>query len=250
MEIKGPGADPRLDRMLHELREGLGERLSSVVLYGSAARGDYHERTSDLNLLLVLSDVSPATLELLGRAVAHWERQGQPVPRLFTPELIADSADVFPIEFLDIGRERIVLHGADPFATLEVHPQHLRLQCERELREKMMRLREGYVEVQARPRQLERLLTDSYTTFLALFRGCLRLLGPDVPLHNDDVAAAFCERTGLDRKPFEEVGRLKRGEAAAGDLRELFARYYGELTRAVALVNRLPPGSPEAPGRV
>jgi predicted nucleotidyltransferase len=238
MEMQSTGANSQLDRMLRELREGLGDRLLSVVLYGSAARGDYHERTSDLNLLLVLRDVSPPTLEALGRAVAHWERRGQPVPRLFTPELIADAADVFPIEFLDIGRDRVVLHGADPFATLDVQPQHLRLQCERELREKLMRLREGYVEVHARPRELERLLTDSYTTFLALFRGGLRLLGPDVPLHNDDVAAAFCERAGLDRTPFDEVGRLKRGERAAGDLRELFARYYAELTRAVALVNR------------
>jgi hypothetical protein len=170
--------------------------------------------------------------------VARWERGRQPVPRLFTPELIADSADVFPIEFLDIRRSHVVLHGPDPFEALVVQRDHLRLQCERELREKLMRLREAYVEVHARPRELGRLLTDSYTTFVALFRGCLHLLGAEVAVHNDEVVAAFCERAGLDRRPFDEVERRKRGEAPSSGARELFARYYAELGAAVARVNR------------
>jgi len=76
------------------------------------------------------------------------------------------------------------------------------LWCERELREKMMRLREAYVEHHGSARELRRLLVTSYTTFVALFRGCLHLLGGEVPLHNDEVVSAFCERAGLDPEPF------------------------------------------------
>ncbi len=230
--------NPALRRMVQGLKEALGARLRSVVLYGSAARGDFHEATSDLNLILVLEDLEPATLEALTPIVERWRARGHHVPRLFTPHLIADSADVFPVEFLDIRANRLVLHGEDPFARLEVRSAYLRLQCERELREKLMRLQEGYVECHARRRDLEWLLTDSYTSFVALFRGCLRLLGGEPPARNREVVAAFCERAGLDPAPFDEVERLKRGETVEVDRKAIFSRYYRELAKAVRTVDR------------
>ena len=139
---------PILSEMVERLRQAAGARLRGVVLYGSAARGDYHGETSDFNLLVVLDDLEPATLETLHDPFARWERKRQPIPRVFSPALIADAADVFPIELLDIADHHVVLHGEDPMAGLEVHTDHLRLQCERELREKLMRLREAYVETQ------------------------------------------------------------------------------------------------------
>ena len=238
METTRPGEHPVLKKMVQKLTQVLGDRLSSIVLYGSATRGDFHEGTSDFNLLIVLRDLHPGTLELLTDPVLHWERQRQPAPLIFSGAMVIDAADVFPIEFLDIKRYRKVLHGPDPFESLKVDPSHLRLQCERELREKMMRLREGYIECHKRPRRLKSLLTDSYTTFVALFRGCLHLLGGEVPVHNVEVVSAFCDRAGLDPTPFEDVDRLKRGESVAGDPKEIFSRYYGELTKAVGAVDR------------
>lgn len=229
---------PILGKFVRELHDALGGQLRSVVLYGSAARGDFHKTTSDLNLMLVLGDLTPANLEAVGPPLARWNKQGQPTPKLFSAAVIAESTDVFPIEFLDIRRSHRVLHGDDPLEGLEVHTDHLRLQCERELREKMMRLREAYAEVHNRPKELVRLLTSSYTTFVALFRGCLQLLGEEVPLHNAEVVAAFCRRAELDPAPFEAVDRLKRGEKPPAHLNALFADYYESLTEAVHLVNR------------
>jgi predicted nucleotidyltransferase len=230
--------NPVLRKMVQGLAGALGDILHGVVLYGSAARGDFQKKTSDFNLIVVLEKVDPASLEKLAPALQSWRRQGQPLPRIFSPAVIAESADVFPIEFLDIRSRRVVLHGKDPFADVEIHLDHLRLQCERELREKMMRLREGYVEAHGKPRDLRRLLTDSYTTFVALFRGCLHLLGEEVPVHNNEVVAAFCARADLDRSPFDEVDRLKHGEKIEADPKPLFQRYYDELTKAVHRINR------------
>lgn len=237
--------EPVLRRMVDSLVAGLGPRLQSIVLYGSAARGDYQKATSDYNLLLVTHDLEPATLEAAAPILRRWVRGGQPMPRLFSPRLIAQSADVFPIEFLDLQSHRVVLHGRDPFEGVVIGTAHLRLQCERELREKLMRLREGYVQAGGRARPMRRLLTDSYTTFAALFRGCLHLLGTGVPLRNEEVIATFCRRAQIDRAPFDEVDGLKRGRGSAGATQDLFARYYGELSRAVERIDRFDPGSTE-----
>jgi predicted nucleotidyltransferase len=233
--------EPILKRMVRDLDRALGATLQAVVLYGSAARGDYRQGTSDLNLIIVLGDLDPPRLESLSPVLRWWRRQGQPLPRLFSPAIIEEAADVFPIELLDIRAARIVLHGRDPFAAVAVDGDHLRLQCERELREKMMRLREAYVEAHDSRRALARLLADSYTTFVALFRGCLHLLGGEVPAHNGEVVAAFCGRADLDASPFEEVDRLQHGAGGASDLRPLFARYYEALNKAVRRVDRFVP---------
>ncbi len=233
---------PILRNVVDGLSRALGHRLKAVVLYGSAARGDYQKRTSDFNLALVLESLDPGTLEDMAPAVRAWTRRGQPPPRLLSTGIIAEASDVFPIELLDIRANHVVLHGADPFADMEVRRDHLRLQCERELREKLMRLREGYIEAHRSKTRLRRLLTDSYTTFVALFRGCLRLLGHEPPVHNAEVVAAFCTRAGLDPAPFDEVDKLKRGESVEGELKTVFSRYYHELTQAVLRVDRFEPG--------
>src|SRR5262245_49849977 len=182
---------PALKRFVEDLTKTAGNKVLSVVLYGSAARGEYHE-SSDFNLILVLENLSPATLELVSPLIRAWTKKGHPMPRLFDPHLITESADVFPIEMLDLQNHRLVLHGKDPFAGLAVSRANLRLQCERELRTKLMRLREAYVECHDAPEELKRLLTSSYTTFVAVFRGCLSLLGGKVPLRNLEVVEDFC----------------------------------------------------------
>jgi predicted nucleotidyltransferase len=242
MDANEARSRPEIARLIGELSQALGEGLHSVVLYGSAARDDFHEKTSDLNLLLVVRQLQPAALEAMAPALRRWTKTGHPVPRLFTSELIEESTDVFPIEMLDLKHCRVVLHGEDPFAAVEVGRENLRLQCERELQVKMMRLREGYIQCHDRPEDLRRLLTASYSTFAALFRGCLHLLGGSVPRRNEEVISAFCSRAGLNPEAFAAVHRIKRGEASGGDLKSIFAGYYEELTRAVGKVDRFETG--------
>ncbi len=214
---------------------------ASVTLYGSAARGDTVDKASDLNLILVLEDLSPARLDAIVPAVSRWTKRGHPAPRLFSPALIRASADVFPVEFFDIRAAHLVLHGPDPFTGLEVHPDHMRLQCERELKEKLMFLREGYVAAQGEAGAVRRLLCSSYPAFAALFRGCLRLLGDEGPARSTDVIAAFCARAGLDVAPFTAVERLRAGGRPEGDIKETFARYYAQVGRAAEAVDRFDP---------
>jgi len=81
--------DPVLQGLVQALAQALGPRLRSVVLYGSAARGDSHAAGSDLNVILVLESLDPATLETLAPAVRRFVRKGHPVTRMFSPALIA-----------------------------------------------------------------------------------------------------------------------------------------------------------------
>jgi hypothetical protein len=182
--------------------------------------------------------MNPSTLDDLSPVISEWVRKKQPYPRFFTPELIEDSTDVFPIEFLEIRNHHVILVGPDPLEGIVVQTARLRLWCERELREKMMRLREGYMEAGGKPRVVKRLMIESYSSFLAIFRGCLQLLGGEVPAHNEGVVKSFCERAELDHTPFDTILRLRSGEKLEIDAIALFSDYYTELTKAVQRVDR------------
>lgn len=228
----------RVDEMVARVSSALGERLVSLVLYGPAVHGDAYREVSQLNLMIVCADLELETLGRLGDPVHWWLKSGQPWPRLFSPELIRDSVDIYPIEFLDITRHHKVLAGRDALASVEVDVTLLRLQCERELREKLMRLREGYVESRGKPKRVRQLLAASYPSFALVWRGCLHLLGVPVPAHDGEVAAALCRRLELDAAPFGEVAQIAAGAGTADEL-DVFARYYRELSAMVARIDRL-----------
>jgi hypothetical protein len=228
-------SDPILERMIQRLVAAAGTELESVVLYGPAARGDAHPG-KHYHLIVIVAELSPASLALLAGPIRWWLDRGQPMPRLFSIPFIAASADVFPMELLDIAQHRQVLHGSDPFADLAIDTSHLRLQCERELRAKMMRLCEGFAETLDRRRALDQLLVASYIDFADVFRGCLYLRGETPPARSAEVVTRFCERAGIEPEPFRAVERLARGERQ--DAVALFARYHAALSRAVEAVDR------------
>src|SRR5580658_2256897 len=98
-----------IDDFVERMRAAAGTNLLAVILYGSAAAGDYVAEHSDVNLLCVLRETSYAAIEALAPAVAWWEKQKHRPPLLLSAEEMRRSADVFSIEFLDMRRHYRVL---------------------------------------------------------------------------------------------------------------------------------------------
>ena len=97
------------EQLLKELQEAIGPGLKSVVLYGSAASGDFVQGVSAYDVLIVAEKLGASDLAAPSVPLARWEAAGNPMPQLFTPEELAASADVFPIELVDMQQSRRVL---------------------------------------------------------------------------------------------------------------------------------------------
>lgn len=230
-----------IQEMVTRLQGALGDALRSVVLWGPEAHDDTY-RVAAANLVIVLADLEPATLRRSAAPIHWWLRKGQPWPRLFSPQLLRDAVDVYPIELLDISRHHRVLVGADPLADIAVDRVALRIQCERELREKMMRLREGYVEASGRSAQLRGLLAVSYAPFVQVLRACLYLLAGEVVRHDHDVVVALCARLDIDAAAFDAPERMARGDADF-DAELAFDRYYRALSQVIDRIDRFVKGT-------
>lgn len=199
----------RATALARRLAGELGDDLIAVAVYGSAARGEYREGVSDVNVLVVVRGLEPRHLRAASPAAREWVKEGNPAPLMLSESDWRGSADVFAIEYADVRDAHRVVHGEDLFTDLEIRWADLRLQTERELREKSLQLREGYLLTAGAPEELGELLRRSCSTFVALFRAALRLDGADAPRDSAGVVRAIAERAGFDPEPWLEVLRAR-----------------------------------------
>src|SRR5260370_42325171 len=100
-----------LKNLVERLHEAARDNLESILLYGSAARGDFHEAHFDLNVLCTLRSLRVEDLARVAGTVSWWtSEQKQPAPLFFTPEELRHTADVFAIELLCIHKRHRVLY--------------------------------------------------------------------------------------------------------------------------------------------
>jgi predicted nucleotidyltransferase len=231
-----------LDHLIEDLRSTHGDNLASVVLYGSAAAGDYVQTRSDYNLLIALNRITPADLRQAQAPMRNWQRLGHPLPVYFTVEELNDAADVFPIEFYQMEKARLVLYGEDPFKSLQLSDVNLRHQTEYELRSKVIQLRRLYIPASVSVDKLAALMSDSLASFAALFRPVLMLHGLEPPIAKPEVVRALVKLLGLDGDAFEQIFNLRAsGEILLTDVEanDLFGAYLQQIERVIETVDRL-----------
>ena len=234
-----------LKGLVEDLRATHGDNLACVVLYGSAAAGDHIELRSDYNLLIALHRITPEDLRQAQAPMREWQRLGHPLPVYFTVEELSDAADVFPIEFHQMANARIVLYGNDPFEFVQLSNANLRHQTEYELRSKLIQLRRLYIPASVSIEKLCDLMSDSLSSFAALFRAVLILHGEEAPVSKPDCVRATAKLLRLDPAPFERIfefrtgGNLPTSEKEANDL---FGAYLLQIEQVVEAVDNLPMG--------
>lgn len=195
-----------VDAFLAEADSVLGQDYSAI-LYGSAARGDYIPGRSDINLMLVIDQLSPRALRSLGRGFTAWRKAVREPPLVLSRDEWGRASDAFPVEITDMQTAYKVLRGADPLQAAHVDPADLRKALEREFRGKLLRLRQGYATYAPDPAALGSLGLQSAATILVLLRGVLTLIGKMVPSDSLELAAAAAAAIGFEGEHILHVVR-------------------------------------------
>ena len=207
--------------------------LISIILYGSGAGEDYLPGKSDLNFLITLTDSGIEKLDLALETVSRWKKRNVAIPLFMTRPYLMGAQDAYPIEFLNMKRQYIVVSGEDVLAGLAFDPCHIRLQLERELRGKLLHLRSGYLATGGSARKIRELIALSLTAFVSLFSALLHLKNLDIPQGKRNVIAAAGAAFGFDAAVFlkcEEI-RKKTDRFSSSEVQEIFRSYLNEVGR-------------------
>ncbi len=132
-----------LKQYVSAAQAAFGPQLVSVVLYGSAAEGRLRA-TSDVNTITIVKSYSSEaaqsiapTLTLLAAAIR--------LETMFLLEAeVAQALLSFPVKFADIRHRKVVLHGADPFASVVIPRPALIARLRQVLLNTVLRTRQSY----------------------------------------------------------------------------------------------------------
>jgi hypothetical protein len=241
MDLDEMFADKRIAEFTKRLREAAKDNLVSVIVYGSAAAGDFHPEYSDLNLLCVLRDSSFTALQAMAPVVKWWDRQKQPPPLVMTHDEIGRSTDVFAIELIDMKHHHRVVFGDDVLQGLTIPMNLHRVQTEYELQEKLSLLRRHLLLACGNDSRMWELLTQSISSFGTLFRHVLIVLGQDPPPWKRETVKVLADKIGFDASGFLHVLDVRERRVKAGqlDVADVFSRYLAAVEQVAATVDRM-----------
>jgi predicted nucleotidyltransferase len=222
-----------------DYRKGFGEDLVSVILYGSSVTKEYDPKKSDLNFLIVLSEAGIERLHLAHELVAKWRKKKVSTPLFLTKDYMKFSLDTFPIEFLNIKRNYQVIVGEDVLEGMFFKKDFVRLQCERELKGKLLLLRQRYVETRGKSKVLSELISASLPTFIFVFKGLLYLLGKEIPETKSETVSTLSTELNLDGELFASMLQSEAGTLTSSreEIDDLFKRYLKEIRRLALLMD-------------
>lgn len=228
---------PFFEETLKEWRDN----VHSLYVVGSALSADFDPKGSDVNTVFVLRKIDFLFLEGVAKSGRKFRKKRLAAPLVMTPEHIKNSADVFPVEFLSFRLLHETVYGEDILGSIEISRSDLRRQCEREVKVKLIGLRQDFVSSLGRAGLLTTGIAASITGHIPLFRALIALLGGTPPVLYADVIAALSGAAGVDCRAFEKALEIKKGRFKPGtkELDALFAEYYGATERLESIVDEI-----------
>ncbi len=240
-------AEKQIEEFLSRMKQAAGQNLQSIILYGSAATGDFQSDFSNLNLLCILRETSFPKLSAIAPVVKWWHRQKwwrrqrNPAPLIMTQEELEHSTDVFSIEFLDMQHHHRVLFGDEVLGPLQVPMHQHRAQLEYELREKLILLRQRLLEAGDNDRALWQLLLGSVSAFATLFRHALLALGDAAPHSRRETIQTLAARIPFEPSAFLQLLDIRdhKADRKQFDARDVFTRYLAAVQHVTAAVDTM-----------
>jgi predicted nucleotidyltransferase len=218
-----------------------GKNLVSLILYGSAAGGSYVKGKSDINLLVVLTPESVNNLDSALSLFKRWKKSRVAVPWIMTKRFIENSLDCYPIEFLNMKNSHVLIYGEDVLAPLNFKPEDLRLQIERELKGKLVLLRQGYLESEGDSRQIRQLISRSLTAFVSIFNALIYLKRESAPQRRRETIKELAKLFTFDAHIFFTCIDIKEGvdKLSGNEVAGVFQKYLGEVENICNIVDAL-----------
>jgi predicted nucleotidyltransferase len=234
--------DAKLTELVNRLKEFAAANVECVILFGSAARGDFYPGLSDLNVACILHSITVEELGRLATVVRWWcVDQHEPAPLFFTRDELREAADVFAIEILDMKHGRRILYGKDVVAEIEVPMNLHRVQIEHDLRTLILKLRQHYLRAPGNSKELAMVLRKSFSGALTLLRHTVIAFGEKPPAAERDIIARAVSFTGSQASSFEPLLKLRETGEFHGEIVPVYGAYLKALEKiSSALDKHLP----------
>ena len=247
----GRDIETQIAAFAKQMQDHWGVSLSAIVLYGSAVRDDFVPGRSDLNFLVLGTDLPPHKLMDLQSLSKTWAKQRIATPIFMQLASVERALDSYPLEFLSMKAAYRVVSGVDVIKTLTFDRESIRLQCERELRGNLLHLRAGLVDCGRRRGRMQDLVRSSLPAFTAVLQGLLFVVNKPHALWGHDLIEAAGTVLGVEAALFHRLAKVRVEKKAPprDELVELLSEYVRAIERLMAWADAHEIGPAPAPGQ-
>lgn len=234
-KIKNP--NEIVNALVSDYQAVFSEDLVSIIMYGSAVTHEYKPGVSDINIAIVLRNNSIAQISKSIALQKKWVKSGVSTPFFMTVQYIKNSRDTYPIEFIDMRSNYRMLSGEDIFENFEVNHEHVRLQCERELRGVAIHLRRSFVQCAGSNKLMSELLNASIRRLIPVFKGMLVLKERSIPKSRSDIISMVEDSYNLGASALSRVFNSR--DKKLDDYTTIFDNYAKDIDRLIMCVDTL-----------
>lgn len=216
------------------------EDLVSVILYGSAATGEFVAGHSDINLLVILKNAGLTNL-IKADSLINAPKFRMIHPLFFSMEFFDSSLDVFPVEFLGIKENYIIVSGIDILKDISVDIRNLRFQCEHELKSKLINLKQSFIKLNKNKTALEDILFKTFISAIHILRNIIRIKGKQPFYLKQDIVKQAAQDLPLHMDIWLKILSAKNRQIKLSDkeVKELFIEFTGDLENIISAVDKL-----------
>lgn len=230
-----------LNLLVDSLQDVFSNKLLSVFIFGSKANSSEHPLNSNVDLFVVVDELTSEDITKLFPNVQRWIANGNPAPLIMSKDEFFGMTDIYAIEFSDIKWNYQLVYGNDFVETLNVNYFDLRLQCERELKNLIMKLRAFYLEHGRAKSALLPAAEAIAKTVIVIFRALLRLKNINPSVYKQDVVEQLASVIRLDKVFFKKLIGYKEGTYtfAASEIYEFSEYMLNQLSNILKQVSEM-----------
>jgi len=241
LDAVGEQIQEPLKLFAEKLIAGLGDNLQSITVVGSSLTEDFKPGQSDINTVLVLAKQTLSSLNTIASLAKPMSKKKISAPLLMTPSYIERSRDVFAVEFLDFQLNHQTILGSDPFSSISFDKKDVRLQCERELKAMLIRLRQGYIAAAANKILVRDILISAAKGMMPLLRAMLWLKDIDRPPRAEPTFRKAASEFSLNMDSLVTAGKWRHEKVRLSEteMENTFESVYTTVDQLALTVDKL-----------
>jgi len=187
--------------------------LVSIMAFGSSATGDFIENSSDVNLMIVYSDLNITDLNSVAQIARTWLKKRSFSPRFISMNNLTGSSKFFQIDMLEMKDMHITLYGKDLLNDMTIVKSGLHWQLSYEIKAMRMRIKQQFWRSCGDDHLMQRILLERFTSIIHLSRVLLYLMNKPVSSGFEEILQAASFEIGIPDVFIEKMTSLKKKKA-------------------------------------
>jgi predicted nucleotidyltransferase len=209
--------------------------LISIMAFGSCVTGDYIENKSDVNIMIVYSDLNITDLNAVAKLSRVWLKKRAFSPRFVTLGNLKDSSAFYQIDMLEMKDMHVTLFGKDLFTEININKQGIHWQLSYEIKGMRMRIKQQFWRSCDNEQLMLKILMERFTSIIHLSRALLFIYDKAIPKSYNEILGKMKEEFGIPSEFVLKMQLIKEKSLKPDE--DVLVKLFAQLMEIIKMID-------------